>query len=275
MRWIHERGFPVHNHGTGVPLMCGVCSDVTERKRIEYERERLMSELEAKNAELERFTYSVSHDLKSPLITIRTFIGFIEQGFASGNIDDVKKDLERISGAAEKMGQLLDQILELSRIGRMFNPPSEIPMTDLAHEVVELLAGALSRRTVEVSISPDLPFVYGDRPRILEVLLNLLENAVKFTADQPHPKFEVGAREEDGETVIYVQDNGIGIDPAYHDRVFGLFDKLDPHSEGTGIGLALVKRIIEVHGGRIWVESEGTGHGASFCFTVPRSTPSD
>ena len=276
-----------HKDGALTPVMYNACvyrsasgaivglfaaaRDITERKVAEAERERLIAELEAKNSELERFTYSVSHDLKSPLITIKSFVGFIQADAAGGNLDNLQADLERVSNAAEKMGQLLEEILELSRIGRMFNPSTEIAMRDLVVEVLELLSGTLLERGVDMKVAPDLPVVYGDRPRLFEVLQNLIDNAAKFMGDQPHPTIEIGAREEGSETVFYVRDNGLGIEPCYQDRVFRLFDKLDEQSEGTGIGLALVKRIIDVHGGRLWVESEGLGKGCTFCFTVPRS----
>jgi len=109
----------------------------------------------------------------------------------------------------------------------------------------------------------------GDRPRLLEVLQNLLDNAVKFMGAQPQPCVHIGMRREGAETVCYVRDNGIGIAPRYHAQIFGLFERLDVASDGTGIGLTLVKRIIEVHGGRLWVESAGEGHGSTFCFTLP------
>jgi len=253
----------------GSRLIMEVGLDITEQKRAEAERENLIGELEAKNAELERFTYSVSHDLKSPLVTIMSFLGFIEEDAVKGDIDNLRMDVERISRAATKMGQLLDEVLELSRIGRMFNPPSETPMRELVDEAIELLAGGIAERGVKISISPDLPVLYGDRPRLLEVLQNLIENAVKFMGDQPNPEIKIGVREEDRELVLYVRDNGIGIDPQYHDRIFRLFDKLDRKTEGTGIGLALVKRIIEVHNGQIWVETDGMGKGCTFCFTLP------
>jgi len=114
-----------------------------------------------------------------------------------------------------------------------------------------------------------MPVVVGDLPRLLEALQNLVDNAVKFIGDIDHPRVEVGCRRNGPEPVFYVADNGIGIDPRYHEQIFGLFDRLDPNLEGTGIGLAIVKRVIEVHGGRIWVESAGPGSGATFCFTVP------
>jgi len=134
---------------------------------------------------------------------------------------------------------------------------------------VKLVSGQITARGVQVHIAPDLPVVMGERPRLLEVLQNLLDNAVKFMGAQPQPCVNFGVRRDAEETVCYVSDNGIGIAPRYHEKVFGLFERLDVSSDGTGIGLALVKRIIEVHGGRIWVESAGQGHGSTFCFTLP------
>jgi signal transduction histidine kinase len=120
-----------------------------------------------------------------------------------------------------------------------------------------------------VDIRPGLPVVDGDRHRLLEVLQNLIENAVKFRSGQGEPVVEVGSRPGPDGPVVFVRDNGIGIDPRYHDRVFALFERLDPRVEGTGVGLALVRRIVEVHGGRVWVESDGAGRGSTFCFTLP------
>jgi len=161
-------------------------------------------------------------------------------------------------------------LLELSRIGRLMNPPEETPLDELAREAVITVAGRLAMRGVHVEIAPDLPVVYGDRTRLREVLENLLSNAVKYMGDQPHPRIEIGVRYDgaDAERVFYVRDNGMGIEPRYHQKVFGLFEKLDPKAEGTGVGLAIVRRIVEVHGGRIWVESEGAGLGSAFCFTL-------
>ncbi len=246
-----------------------VLSDVTQRKLAEEERERLIAKLEAQNAELERFTYTVSHDLKSPLISIKGYAGLLRQDLAKGDAAPVESDLQRIANAADKMDQLLEDLLELSRIGRLVNPPEEVSMAELARETLELVAGQAEKSGVQVDVSADLPVVFGDRLRLREVLQNLLENAVKYMGDQPQPRIEIGSRRDDGETVCYVRDNGVGIDSRYHEKVFGLFDQLDPNIEGSGIGLAVVRRIIEVQGGRIWAESEGPGHGTTFCFTIP------
>ena len=251
----------------------GTQREITERKQAQEEREVFVQELEAKNAELERFTYTVSHDLKSPLVTIKGFLGLLEKDAAKGDTQRMKRDIQQIQDAAEKMQQLLGELLELSRVGRLVNSPEAVPLTALAQEAVGLVTGRIKERGVTVEINPAMPVVYGDRIRLLEVLQNLIDNAVKFMGDQPDPRIEIGMRNQDGQVVCFVQDNGVGIHPRYHEKVFGLFDRLDATSEGTGIGLALVKRIVEVHGGKIWIESEGKGNGTVFCFTIPLFTP--
>ena len=243
--------------------------ELKERKRLEAEREKIIKELEAKNAELERFTYTVSHDLKSPLITISGFVGLLEVDAKSGNTEKFKSDLQRINEAVEKMRRLLDELLELSRIGRLVNPPSDTPFATIVEEALSLTRGRLMAGNIKVTVEQDLPIVRGDRPRLVEVMQNMIDNAAKFMGDQPVPRIEIGVRKENDEPIFFVRDNGIGINPAHHEKVFGLFDKLDPQNEGTGVGLALAKRIVEVHGGRIWVESEGKGKGSMFCFTLP------
>ena len=245
-----------------------------EARRAAAEREALLRELEAKNAELERFSYTVSHDLKSPLITVQSFIGFLEQDAASGNLERLRADVARIRGAGEKMLSMLDELLELSRIGRIANAPSDLRFAELAQDALGLVRGRLDQRGVAVEVAPDLPVVRGDRGRLVLVLQNLLDNAVKFMGTRPDPRIEIGWRREDGLTVLYVRDNGIGIDPRHHEKVFGLFEKLDPASGGTGLGLALVRRVVETHQGRIWVESRGEGHGTAFCFTLGEGSSS-
>jgi PAS domain S-box-containing protein len=244
--------------------------DVTARKWAATERDRLIDELERKNAELEQFTYTVSHDLKSPLITIKGFLGLVREDVEAGDRERLEKDIRRIGGAAEKMQALLGDLLELSRVGRLINDPEAVSFNDLVHETIELLHGRIAQNNIQVRVEEDLPLVNVDRRRVIEVLQNLIENAAKFMEDQPNPRISIGqAGEHDGMPVLFVQDNGVGIAPEYHERIFGLFNKLDARTEGTGIGLALVKRIIEFHGGRIWVESEPE-KGSTFFFTLPR-----
>ncbi|MCP5028654.1 MAG: histidine kinase, partial [Actinomycetia bacterium] len=240
-------------------------------------RGRLIAVLESSNAELARFHYTVAHDLTNPLRTIRNFVGLLEKDAAAGDHDRLRSDLRRIDVAATKLHRLLDQLYEFSRIDRVSMPCEEVAVGELVRRVLADLDPMIAERGAEVEVAADLPVVCADRARLLEAVRHLLDNAVRYLGDQPAPRIEVGVRDPDaagGELpTFYVRDNGIGIEPKYQEKVFGLFERLDPEaSEGTGIGLALVKRIVEFHGGRVWVESEGKGRGATFCFSLPRST---
>lgn len=274
-RILNKNGEIVHVLITGSPRRIGkevigsisVITDLTGIKQIEIEREALIKELEAKNAELEQFTYTVSHDLKSPLITIRGYLGYLEKDTQDGDQERLRKDMERITQATNKMQILLNELLELSRIGRVINQLEDMPLQAVIDEAMSLVEGAIRERKVRVEVRGNFPRIYGDRARLIEVVQNLLENAVNYMGGQPEPKITIGLRKENNADVFFVKDNGIGIDPQFHERIFGLFNKLNPESTGTGVGLALVKRIVEVHGGKIWVESE-LGKGATFYFTL-------
>lgn len=270
VRWVRVYAHPVWNYARNVLSgIYGAVQDISERKQAETERENLIRELEGRNAELERFTYTVSHDLKSPLITIRGFLGFLQKDAQAGNTERLAADIKRIGDAADKMQRLLNELLELSRVGRLMNPSVEVPFEEIVSEALALVQGRLLTRPTTVRLVSPLPTVHGDRVRLVEVMQNLVDNAVKFAQSQTELLIEIGVRtDSDSQPIFFVRDNGIGIEPQYHERVFGLFNKLNAQSEGTGVGLALVKRIIEVHGGRIWVESAGVGHGSTFCFTL-------
>lgn len=246
-----------------------VINDITARRMMEDQRETLIRELGQKNAELERFTFTVSHDLKSPLITIKGFTGMIEEDIKAGDIDQIRKDLYRITDAAEIMQGLLSDLLELSRVGKVVNPPVKTAFGTIAHEAVELLAGPLAERGVRVEIAPNLPVVNVDHARIREVLVNLIENSIKFSGLRRDPLIQIGADMTAPLPVFFVRDNGIGINPRYLGRIFNLFERLETAVPGTGIGLPINRRIIEVHGGKIWAESGGEGTGTTFYFTLP------
>ncbi len=238
---------------------------------LQKERDGLIKELKAKNEELEKFTYTVSHDLKSPLVTIAGFANYLEKDMVAGDIDRTKRDTKHIREAVKKMKALLDDLLELSRIGRLVNPPEDVPLNELAQEAINIVSNQIEKNKVQVDILPDLPpVIYADRKRMLEVLQNLIVNAVKFMGNSKEPHIEIGARENDKEVICYVRDNGTGIEPDNHEKIFDLFQRLDHQINGTGIGLALVRRIIEVHGGKTWVESEGNDKGSTFYFTLPQ-----
>jgi signal transduction histidine kinase len=230
------------------------------------------SDLAAKNTELERFTYTVSHDLKSPLVTIAGFAALADSDLAAGNLEKVRQDNKRVVAAADRMQRLLDDLLDLSRVGRVVHPPEDVDVEALAREAVELVRIQIERLAVTVEIAPDLPVVRADRRRMLEVLQNLIENAAKFADGGEQSRIEIGTRPgEDDEHVFFVRDHGRGIDPRFLQRVFDIFVKMDPSVEGTGVGLALVRRIVEAHGGRVWAESEGLGRGATFVVALPRA----
>jgi PAS domain S-box-containing protein len=270
IRWIQLQGRSTRGKASSRKVN-GTVLDVTARKRAEAERDALIEELERKNAELERFTYTVSHDLKSPLITIRGFLGSIEKDIKESRFDRLGADVERIFAAAARMHRLLDELLSLSRIGRVANPPERVVFADLAREAMAVVRGRLDAARVRVDIAENLPDVHGDRSRLLQVLQNLLDNAAKFMGDQKEPVITIGTRSaaSEGRPVFFVRDNGAGIAPADLEKVVGLFEKVDERSEGTGVGLAIVKRIVEVHGGKLWLESAGRGLGTTVCFTLP------
>jgi PAS domain S-box-containing protein len=236
--------------------------------RAKEELQERIGEVEAKNAEMERFVYTVSHDLRSPLVTVQGFVGFLREDLSALDGDKIKIDLAMIEEAVLKMDHLLKDTLSLSRVGRVVNPPEEVSFGEIVHEALSQASGELRSRGIKVSLAEGWPRVRVDRLRVQEALTNLLDNSIKYMGDRPHPEIEVGWRPEGEETVFFVRDNGIGMDPDQREKVFGLFYKIDPDSEGSGVGLAIVRRIIEVHGGRIWIESE-EGRGTCVLFTLP------
>jgi PAS domain S-box-containing protein len=250
----------------------GANQDITERKKVEEElrqnRDRLEERVRERTSEMERFIYTVSHDLRSPLVTVSGFLGQLKEDLEEGDSQRAVTDLITISEAITKMDCLLLDTLELSRIGRVANPPEEASFGQIVQEALRQTEERIKSLDVAIYVAGDMPKVRVDVPRIEEVLVNLLENSVKYMGDQASPEIDIGSRKDGGETVFFVKDNGIGIDPGEHEKVFGLFYKVNKKSEGTGVGLAIVKRIIEVLGGRIWIESE-LEKGCTVCFTLP------
>lgn len=243
--------------------------DITEQKMLEQDLSR-------KNRELEGFVYTVSHDLRSPLITIRTYLGHLAQDVSGGDMDRVRQDIGFIDNAAHAMNTMLEELLQLSRVGRMANPSVENSFLDIAQEAITLVAGQIEQRGVRVRLCEEPIVLYGDRTRLVQVMQNLVDNAVKHMGEQEDPRIEIGARDVSGGGVlVWVRDNGSGIEPGAEEKIFMIFERHDSASSGAGIGLALVKRIIELHGGRVWVESDGPGKGACFKFTLPGKRESD
>ncbi len=246
-----------------------VLNDITQIRTAEKERENLIAGLEKKNAEMERFTYTVSHDLRSPLVTIKGFLGLLDEDIADGITSTAADYIERISVAADKMQSLLEDLLELSRIGTVTHNPAVLDMNLLIKEVLELLHGSITGKKAEIITENNYPAIFGDKKRIGEVFQNLIENSLKFSRKNVIPKIKIGFQKDDYSVTFTISDNGIGIDRQYIEKIFGLFDKLDPESEGTGVGLALVKRIVETHNGSIRIESEGENKGMVVYVKLP------
>lgn len=252
---------------TGLKTIASMIGNAIARIRAMEALGERTAELEAKNAEMERFVYTVSHDLRSPLMAMRGFAACLREEVEEGDRRGIEDYLSRMEREAARMDRLLTSALELSRIGRVASPPEEVSFQEIALEALAQTEKAVRSRGIEVSVAEGLPPVSVDRLRLVEALVNLIENSVKYAADGPRPKIDIGYRGDD-EPAFFVRDNGSGIDPDQQEKVFELFYKIDRKSPGTGAGLAIVKRIIEVHGGRIWIESE-PGNGCSVCFTLP------
>jgi signal transduction histidine kinase len=206
------------------------------------------------------------------------FTSYLRDDFITTDQAQFEKDLGYVENAADKMGVLLGEILQLSRIGRKEESKTEVRLEKIVKEAVDLVAGSISKRGVKLIYSAPPVILYGYAQRFQQLYQNLIDNAVKFMGDQPSPEIEIGTyidENRNNEIVLFVKDNGVGIDPQLQPKLFGLFEKLDPKSEGTGIGLALVKRIVEVHSGNIWVSSKGYGEGTTFYFTLEKTRIKD
>lgn len=266
--WVETAKTPVFNSAGEAVGTTGISHDITNRKNDQFEREKLIKELESKNTELERFTYTVSHDLKSPLVTITGFLSYLEKDAREGNFTKFKQDAERIHQAVNKMQNLLKDLLELSRVGRIMNDPVEMTFNEIVQEALSIVHGNIKEKNVKIEFIDDGQKIFGDKVRLVEVMQNLIENAVKFMGKQANPRIIIGSKiNNEKMPTFFVQDNGIGIEAQYAERIFGLFNKLDINTSGSGIGLTLIRRIIEVHGGKIWVESE-IDKGSTFYFTI-------
>lgn len=262
-RTFHTVKGPVFAATGEVDGLFGIARDITERKGAE-------EALKEKNLEVERFVYTVSHDLKSPLITIMTFLSYLEEDLSSGgDTGRIETDLQHMRSAADTMAALIEALLKLSRLGRQDSLPERVTLQLLANEALQAVAGSIAVRNVSVTVGDQPVTLVGDRSGLKQIWQNLLENAVKFMGSQPAPHIEIGVEVQDQETIFFVCDNGIGIDPRMQGSIFGMFEKLQPEIEGVGLGLAMVKRLVELHQGRIWVESAGQGSGACFRFTLP------
>jgi light-regulated signal transduction histidine kinase (bacteriophytochrome) len=280
IHFIESQGSVIRNEEGNIANVVVVSRDITSRKKIEEEIRRLNAELEdrvvkrtaqfeAANKELEAFSYSVSHDLRAPLRHASGYVDLLMKRCKSDLSEKGQHYLNSIADSVHQMGMLIDDLLQFSRAGRTEMRQSNWDMNEIVEEVLESLHPDISNRTIEWIIVK-LPSVFCDKAMLKLVWINLLSNAVKFTRTRERARIEIGVYGENAEFVFFLRDNGVGFDMQYAQKLFGVFQRL--HSmeefEGTGIGLANVRRIISRHGGRTWAEGE-LDKGATFYFTLP------
>ena len=247
-----------------------VIQDINQRKQLEKEQQNLVKELKQKNQELEQYTTSFSHDLRGPLTSIQLFSGYLSQDMSWGNFDKAREDVQEINRSAKNMTQMLDEVQQLSRIGKNYEQfMRRLSFDEISRAALEIHKKTLTEKEIKIVIDPGLPFVYGNFEELCLLMNKLIDNAIKFMGDQESPVIHIGSMEKENEKVFFIEDNGIGILPDYHERVYKLFEKLDRDSSGVGVGLTIVKRIIDAHHGKIWVESEGKKKGSKFYFSFP------
>jgi PAS domain S-box-containing protein len=238
--------------------------DITERKRAEEELRRI-------NEELNNFVDMVSHDLKNPIMSIQGFCFLLLERYKEQLADRGRRYVDQIQTSVDQMQLLVSDLLELSRVGRVVSTMEEVSSADIVRKAAISLKGRLEAKGVELVVGDNLPKIYCDPGRMYQVIENLLINAEKFMGNTAPPRIEIGYKDVGDAHCFYVRDNGIGIDPRHHRKIFEMFCRLEEigDAEGTGLGLAIVERVLKSHGGRIWVESQ-KGRGATFYFTLPK-----
>jgi len=267
----------IYSRGIGVHMILLAIEDITERKRAEDEIKKLNEalkhrafELEAAYKELETFSYSISHDLRTPLVVIGGFSRVLLEKYSNHLDAKGQRFLGIIHSSADKMLQLIDDLLTFSRSEHQQMKPSDIDMGELAKAVFEELRSIIPEQTLQLDIKT-LPPAQGDQSMIRQVFVNLLSNAIKFTRPKGAGVIQIGCMVKENQNIYCVKDNGVGFDMRYVDELFGVFQRRHnvDEFEGTGIGLAIVQRIIQRHGGQVWAEGE-VNKGATFYFTLPR-----
>lgn len=253
-----------------IMVIAALVVNIFRRRTIEQEMDHINADLKQKNAQLEQFIYTISHDLKSPLVTINGFIGHMKQTAFTGQLDRHNQYAERVRGAADHMRRLIDDLLSLGRIGRVTEPPSLIRMNELIQALLNNYQIEIQNKTVQVSVQPQMPDIRADRNRVTQIFDNLLINALTHGCTGSPPRISIGGTVEGNMAIYFVRDNGPGIAPEYHTNVFQIFRRLNPNSPGTGVGLTIVKQAAESLGGSARVESQ-PGQGATLRITLPLS----
>jgi PAS domain S-box-containing protein len=261
--------FPLRDASGRSYALCGILTDITDRKHMEEALESQARDLERSNAELEQFAYVASHDLQEPLRMVASYAQLLARRYGAQLDEDGKEFIEFMVDGARRMQDLINDLLAFSRVGTRGKPLVATDINAVVSDVLANLQTAINEAHAEITVAADMPTVNADATQLGQVFQNLLSNALKFHGARP-PKVEISFQQRDSEVEFVVRDNGIGIEPQYAERIFLLFQRLHTKQDypGTGIGLAICKKIIERHGGRIWVESV-SGQGSAFHFTIP------
>ena len=269
LRWLEERATGITDETGRVTRVIGVLSDITRRKAAEQELLRRNRELELANSELKEFTYVASHDLQEPLRTVNVYTQLLLNHLRLEHDGQANQFATFIHDGVHRMERLIRDLLAYARVvHREQETPGQANLNWSLDETLRTIE-ALVRETGATITSDDLPVVLGDERQLSQVFQNLLSNCLKYRREDSPPQVRIAAQRTNGEWLISVADNGIGFEPQYAERIFGLFKRL--HSDdypGTGLGLAICRRIVERYGGRIWAASEGEGRGATVCFTL-------
>jgi signal transduction histidine kinase len=278
-----DREFPADKVGIAQEVATQLAIAITQARLLEQVRRHSgeleakvrerTAELEASNRELEAFSYSVSHDLRAPLRGIVGFADLLVEDHGEDLSEEARRKIKVVQDEGRRMGVLIDELLAFSRLGRKSLQFSDLDMAKLAQSCIDAMTRQGEGRDLELQVGT-LPAAKGDRVLVGQVWTNLLSNAIKFSSKTVNPRIVVGTMSDGGEHVYYVRDNGAGFDPKYQSKLFGVFQRLHDNAEfpGTGVGLALVQRIVNRHGGRVWAESR-PGEGATFYFTLPKERP--
>jgi signal transduction histidine kinase len=243
---------------------------VAQRRDVERQLRESVKVMQSKSSEMEQFAYIVSHDLKSPLVSILGFVGLLREDLGAPPSPEVRDSLERVERAALRMSDLIDDVLALSRVGLVKHDSEPVDLAALVQELREELGGRLEEVGAALVLSDELHPIHADRLRARQALQNLLTNALKYGCRGSAPTIWIGTQVRPPDTLVFVRDNGPGIRREYHEKIFRLFEQAEPGKQGTGVGLALVTKIMEAHGGRAWVEST-PGEGATFWLAFPNA----
>lgn len=271
--WANTTIVPFHDENGKITSYTAIRADITERKATELKLEEANVNLRKTNEELEQFVYTVSHDLKSPIVTLQGYLNLLRADIANERHDRIEGCIDRLDAASVKLRDCVNDLLELTRLGYVSSEPVDVDLNALVARLLRSHDLEIRELNIEVLVDDALPKVRCDPQQMEEIMDNLVSNALKYGSSEPGPVLEIRGQDKESEFWICVRDNGAGIDPRYQKKVFKIFERLDSAKSGTGIGLSIVKKMVEQMGGRVWIES-AVGEGTAFWLSIPKACDS-